>query len=367
MAAPPNPSYHALPTPSLRPSPTAAAAAAAAAAVAAAAGSGSSSSARGGGSSSAGGGAEMGAGGGAGGAGGAGRGAGGGMGMGMGIGMGVFQQGFSDVTRRYEMGRKVGQGRKGVTVYQCVERRTGRQYACKTIDKVTLTGGRKEEAVRTEVAIMRKLQGHPHIVEIKDTAEDAKFVHIIMEMCSGGDLLDHINTQLCISEREAATIVRVLVQTIHFCHVSGIMHRDLKPENVLLGSPGQWWDLRVADFGFSVPLRAGQRMKGYAGSPFYMAPEVLDGLYGHEADIWSLGVILYTLLSQKLPFWDDTDAGVYELIRRCEVDTSSGVWPLVSGSAKDLVHRMLAFDPNHRLPLHLILGTEFFSLCCAWF
>ncbi|GJP55367.1 hypothetical protein CLOM_g14333 [Closterium sp. NIES-68] len=269
---------------------------------------------------------------------------------------GIFERGFSDIRRKFDVGQQIGQGRRGVVVYMCTERRTGRQYACKAIDKGTLVEARKVAAVRAEVDVMRKLLGWPHVVGIKDALEDDKCVYIIMELCSGGDLLDHINSSPFISEREAAIILRVLAETLRSCHSHGIMHRDLKPENILLAQPGCWWDLRLADFGFSVHLKAGERMTGYAGSPFYMAPEVLDSIYGHEADVWSLGVILYTMLSQKLPFWDDTDAGVYRQIKRAEVDMESGVWPAISDEAKDLVLGMLSADPHQRITLDRLLA-----------
>ncbi|CAI5493907.1 unnamed protein product [Closterium sp. Naga37s-1] len=269
---------------------------------------------------------------------------------------GIFERGFTDIRKRFEVGQQIGQGRRGVVVYMCVERRTGRAYACKAIDKATLVEPRKVAAVRAEVDVMRKLLGWPHVVGIKDALEDEKCVYIFMELCSGGDLLDHINSSPFISEREAAIILRVLAETLRSCHNHGIMHRDLKPENILLAQPGCWWDLRLADFGFSVHLKAGERMTGYAGSPFYMAPEVLDSIYGHEADVWSLGVILYTMLSQKLPFWDDTDAGVYRQIKRAQVDMESGVWPAISDEGKDLVLGMLSADPHQRITLDRLLG-----------
>ncbi|CAI5536784.1 unnamed protein product [Closterium sp. Naga37s-1] len=286
--------------------------------------------------------------------------------LGTGSTEGIFERGFTDIRKRFEVGQQIGQGRRGVLVYMCVERRTGRAYACKAIDKATLVEPRKVAAVRAEVDVMRKLLGWPHVVGIKDALEDEKCVYIFMELCSGGDLLDHINSSPFISEREAAIILRVLAETLRSCHNHGIMHRDLKPENILLAQPGCWWDLRLADFGFSVHLKAGERMTGYAGSPFYMAPEVLDSVYGHEADVWSLGVILYTMLSQKLPFWDDTDAGVYRQIKRAQVDMESGVWPAISDEGKDLVLGMLSADPHQRITLDRLLGEWEFCEFCEW-
>ncbi|CAI5536623.1 unnamed protein product [Closterium sp. Naga37s-1] len=209
-------------------------------------------------------------------------------------------------------------------------------------------------------------------------------VHLLMELCRGGDLLNFVNTAPAIleqqtatilrrlvlvrppspfssptapiSEQQAATIVRRLADAVRYCHRQGVVHRDLKPENILMAAKGAWWDLRVADFGISAMLKPGERIRGYAGSPFYIAPEVLGGAYAFECDVWSLGVVLYVLLAQKLPFWHDSDAGVYKLILKGHVDTRTGPWTSISRDAKGLVHRMLTSDASQRITLDEVIG-----------
>ncbi|CAI5467535.1 unnamed protein product, partial [Closterium sp. Yama58-4] len=269
---------------------------------------------------------------------------------------GMLGRGVGDLRKKYEVGEKVGEGRSGVVVRACVERKSRARFACKSIAKTTLGDAKKVEALRVEVAVMEAVGSHANIVALHDTVEDAQDVHLIMELCEGGDLLSHVNTAPHISERHAAAICRRIADAVRFCHRRGICHRDLKPENVLLATKGAAGaDLRVADFGISTFIEPGQRIRGYAGSPFYIAPEVLNGRYGFEVDVWSLGVILYTLLSQRLPFWHSTDIGVYRAILKGHVDTHTGAWLHVSKDAVHLVRRMLCQDPAERITLDQLL------------
>ncbi|CAI5536589.1 unnamed protein product [Closterium sp. Naga37s-1] len=268
---------------------------------------------------------------------------------------GILKRGYADVRKVYEVGDKIGEGRPGVVVYACTARRSGRALACKSIDKKTLDDDKKAEALRLEVELMKQLGVHGGIVSVRDAIEDDTHVHLLMELCSGGDLLNFVNTAPAISEQQAATIVRRLADAVRYCHRQGVVHRDLKPENILMAAKGAWWDLRVADFGISAMLKPGERIRGYAGSPFYIAPEVLGGAYAFECDVWSLGVVLYVLLAQKLPFWHDSDAGVYKLILKGHVDTRTGPWTSISRDAKGLVHRMLTSDASQRITLDEVI------------
>ncbi|GJP50590.1 hypothetical protein CLOM_g9740 [Closterium sp. NIES-68] len=269
---------------------------------------------------------------------------------------GLLGHGLTDLKRRYEVGERIGEGRCGVVVRACVERRTRQRFACKSIAKSTLGDAKKVEALLVEVQVMARVKGHPHIVSLHEALEDAQDVHLVMEMCAGGDLLTHINSAPHISERQAACVTHSIASAVALCHREGVCHRDLKPENVLLATKnGPLGDLRVADFGISTFVQPGQRMRGYAGSPFYIAPEVLEGRYGLEVDVWSLGVILYTLLSQRLPFWHSTDIGVYQAILRGVVDTQSGAWVHVSKEAAELVQRMLCVDVQERITVQGVL------------
>ncbi|KAL0412339.1 UNVERIFIED_CONTAM: Calcium-dependent protein kinase [Sesamum radiatum] len=202
----------------------------------------------------------------------------------------------------YTLGRKLGQGQFGTT-YLCTEISTGIEYACKSISKRKLISKEDVEDVRREIQIMHHLAGHKNIVTIKGAYEDSLYVHIVMELCSGGELFDRIIHRGHYSERKAAELTRIIVGVVEACHSLGVMHRDLKPENFLLVNKDDDFSLKAIDFGLSIFFKPGQIFTDVVGSPYYVAPEVLLKHYGPEADVWTAGVILYILLSGVPPFW----------------------------------------------------------------
>lgn len=218
-----------------------------------------------------------------------------------------------NVRELYTLGRELGQGQFGKT-YLCTEISTGCQYACKTILKSNLRCVSDIEDVRREIQIMHHLSGQKNIVTIKDTYEDEQAVHIVMELCAGGELFSKIQKRGHYSERKAAELIKIIVGIIETCHSHGVMHRDLKPENFLLLDADDEFSVKAIDFGLSVFFRPGQVFREVVGSPYYIAPEVLEKRYGPEADIWTAGVILYVLLTGVPPFWADTQSGIYEKV-----------------------------------------------------
>ncbi|XP_020975707.1 calcium-dependent protein kinase 4 isoform X2 [Arachis ipaensis] len=202
----------------------------------------------------------------------------------------------------YTLGRKLGQGQFGTT-YLCTENSTNIEYACKSISKRKLISKEDVEDVRREIQIMHHLAGHKNIVTIKGAYEDPLYVHIVMELCSGGELFDRIIQRGHYTERKAAELTKIIVGVVETCHSLGVMHRDLKPENFLLVNKDDDFSLKAIDFGLSVFFKPGQVFTDVVGSPYYVAPEVLLKHYGPEADVWTAGVILYILLSGVPPFW----------------------------------------------------------------
>ncbi|KAF8768591.1 hypothetical protein HU200_007139 [Digitaria exilis] len=202
----------------------------------------------------------------------------------------------------YALGRKLGQGQFGTT-YLCTDLATGVDYACKSIAKRKLITKEDVEDVRREIQIMHHLAGHRNVVAIKGAYEDQQYVHIVMELCAGGELFDRIIQRGHYSERKAAELTRIVVGVVEACHSLGVMHRDLKPENFLLANKDDDMSLKAIDFGLSVFFKPGQIFTDVVGSPYYVAPEVLRKRYGPEADVWTAGVILYILLSGVPPFW----------------------------------------------------------------
>ncbi|RZC93214.1 hypothetical protein C5167_029191 [Papaver somniferum] len=258
------------------------------------------------------------------------------------------------ISDKYVLGRELGRGEFGVT-YLCTDRETKEALACKSISKKKLRTAIDVEDVRREVSIMSSLPDHINIVRLKATYEDNEAVHLVMELCEGGELFDRIVARGHYSERAAANVARTVAEVVKMCHEHGVMHRDLKPENFLFANKRENAALKAIDFGLSVFFRPGERFSEIVGSPYYMAPEVLKRNYGPEVDIWSAGVILYILLCGVPPFWAETEQGVAHAILRGVIDFKRDPWPKVSDSAKSLVKQMLEPDPKKRLTAQQVL------------
>ncbi|KAK9084826.1 hypothetical protein Sjap_025237 [Stephania japonica] len=203
---------------------------------------------------------------------------------------------------------------------------------------------------------MQHLSGQPNVVDFKCVFEDSRAVHVVMELCSGGELFDQIISKGHYSEREAVRIFRGVVNVVSVCHFMGVMHRDLKPENFLLSSKDEGAALKVIDFGLSIFIEEGKVYQDLLGSAYYVAPEVLRRGYGKEVDIWSTGVILYILLSGVPPFWAETEKGIFDAVLDGHIDFETEPWPTISSGAKDLVRKMLNMDPKKRLTSAQVLG-----------
>ncbi|KAJ3669185.1 hypothetical protein LUZ60_011135 [Juncus effusus] len=267
----------------------------------------------------------------------------------------VLGRPMEDVRNTYTIGKELGRGQFGIT-HLCTHKITGEKFACKIIGKRKLSNKEDMEDVRREVQIMYHLAGQPNIVELKGAYEDKQSVHLVMELCAGGELFDRIIAKGHFTERAAASLLRTIVQIIHTCHSMGVMHRDLKPENFLLLSKAEDAPLKATDFGLSVFFKEGEVFKDIVGSAYYIAPEVLKRKYGPEADIWSIGVMLYILLSGVPPFWAESEHGIFNSILRGHVDFASDPWPNISPAAKDLVKKMLNIDPQQRLTAFQVLN-----------
>ncbi|KAE9453771.1 hypothetical protein C3L33_14305, partial [Rhododendron williamsianum] len=245
------------------------------------------------------------------------------------------------ITDKYILGRELGRGEFGVT-YLCTDRETREALACKSISKKKLRTAIDIEDVRREVQIMSCLPDHPNIVRLRATYEDNEAVHLVMELCEGGELFDRIVARGHYSERAAAGVARTVAEVVRMCHENGVMHRDLKPENFLFANKKE-----------NAPR--GERFSEIVGSPYYMAPEVLKRNYGPEVDIWSAGVVLYILLCGVPPFWAETEQGVALAILRGVIDFKREPWPQISDSAKNLVRQMLEPNPRKRLTAQQVL------------
>lgn len=160
----------------------------------------------------------------------------------------------------YRLGHKLGQGQFGTT-FVCVEKATTKEYACKTILKRKLTMEEDVEDVRREIRIMHHVAGHPHVITIVDAFEDAIGVHLVMELCEGGELFDRIVQRGHYSEKKAADLARIIIGVVEQCHSLGVMHRDLKPENFLFINQEEDSPLKAIDFGLSMFFKPGKMLQ----------------------------------------------------------------------------------------------------------
>ncbi|CAE5957897.1 unnamed protein product [Arabidopsis arenosa] len=261
----------------------------------------------------------------------------------------------TQISDKYILGRELGRGEFGIT-YLCTDRETHEALACKSISKRKLRTAVDIEDVRREVAIMSTLPEHPNVVKLKASYEDNENVHLVMELCEGGELFDRIVARGHYTERAAAAVARTIAEVVMMCHSNGVMHRDLKPENFLFANKKENSPLKAIDFGLSVFFKPGDKFTEIVGSPYYMAPEVLKRDYGPEVDVWSAGVIIYILLCGVPPFWAETEQGVALAILRGVLDFKRDPWPQISESAKSLVKQMLDPDPTKRLTAQQVLA-----------
>ena len=191
----------------------------------------------------------------------------------------VLGRPMEDVRSLYTIGKELGRGQFGVT-HLCTNKATGEQLACKTIAKRKLVNKEDIEDVRREVQIMHHLTGQPNIVELKGAYEDKHNVHLVMELCAGGELFDRIIAKGHYTERAAASLLRTIVQIVHTCHCMGVIHRDLKPENFLLLNKDENSPLKATDFGLSVFYK-----QGYI--KFNHLSHILNFLFSYfELDFW---------------------------------------------------------------------------------
>ncbi|KAJ6664624.1 hypothetical protein lerEdw1_006197 [Lerista edwardsae] len=256
-------------------------------------------------------------------------------------------------TDGYEIKEDIGVGSYSVCK-RCVHKGTEADFAVKVIDK-------SKRDPSEEIEILLRYGQHPNIITLKDVYDDGKYVYLVMELMRGGELLDRILRQKCFSEREASAVLCTITKTVDYLHSQGVVHRDLKPSNILyMDESGNPDSIRICDFGFAKQLRA---ENGLLMTPCYtanfVAPEVLKRQgYDAACDIWSLGILLYTMLAGFTPFAngpDDTPEEILARIGSGKYALTGGNWDSISDAAKDIVSKMLHVDPHQRLTATQVL------------
>uniref|UniRef100_A0A669B5K4 MAP/microtubule affinity-regulating kinase 3 n=1 Tax=Oreochromis niloticus TaxID=8128 RepID=A0A669B5K4_ORENI len=231
---------------------------------------------------------------------------------------------------------------------------TGREVAIKIIDKTQLNPSSLQKLYR-EVRIM-KILNHPNIVKLFEVIETEKTLYLVMEYASGGEVFDYLVAHGRMKEKEARAKFRQIVSAVQYCHQKHIVHRDLKAENLLLDAD---MNIKIADFGFSNEFTVGGKLDTFCGSPPYAAPELFQGKKydGPEVDVWSLGVILYTLVSGSLPF----DGQNLKELRERVLRGKYRIPFYMSTDCENLLKRFLVLNPGKRGTLEQIMKDRWIN------
>ena len=238
----------------------------------------------------------------------------------------------------------------------CLHKETQSQRAVKVLRK-NLLDPKEMEMLKNEITILKDLD-HPNIVKMYEFLEDEKRIYIVTEICKGGELFDEILSRSKFDERDASIVMRQLLYAINYCHKKKIVHRDLKPENMLLEQDRDLEKIKVVDFGTSLVFDESRNLDEKLGTAYYIAPEVIKKKYNEKCDLWSCGVIMYILLSGEPPFNDpraDNEA-IMKKVEGGKYDIKSGVWQSISKEAKDLVKKLLTYDPADRIDAETALA-----------
>jgi len=223
---------------------------------------------------------------------------------------------------------------------------TGKLYAIKVIDKKALKG--KEDSLENEIKVLRRLD-HPNVVTLFEAYESKHSVYLVMQLVTGGELFDRIVEKGSYTEKDAADLIKQVLDAVAYMHREGVVHRDLKPENLLYQCQDEDSKIMISDFGLSKMEDSGI-MATACGTPGYVAPEVLaQKPYGKSVDVWSIGVISYILLCGYPPFYDENDANLFAQILKGEFEFDSPYWDDISDPAKEFIRQLMCVDVEKRL------------------
>uniref|UniRef100_A0A8C4VPW0 Ribosomal protein S6 kinase alpha-5 n=1 Tax=Gopherus evgoodei TaxID=1825980 RepID=A0A8C4VPW0_9SAUR len=244
---------------------------------------------------------------------------------------------------------------------KCLHKKTSQEYAVKIISK------RMEANTQREITALKLCEGHPNVVKLHEVYHDQLHTFLVMELLKGGELLERIQKKKHFSETEASYIMRKLVSAVSHMHDVGVVHRDLKPENLLFTDESDNSEIKIIDFGFArLKPPDNQPLKTPCFTLHYAAPELLNhNGYDESCDLWSLGVILYTMLSGQVPF-QSQDKGltcisgleIMKKIKKGEFSFEREAWKNVSQEAKDLIQGLLTVDPNKRIKMSSLRYSE---------
>jgi len=253
---------------------------------------------------------------------------------------------FKDIEYDFNMMEEIGNGSFG-SVYKAFEVHQKKNYAVKTVCKeVLLKETSSLKNFTKEIEILRKIN-HPNVTKLHKVYESEDSVHLILDYAPQGDLFQRLKEAGEFSERESIEFIKTLLTTLRYLHSKGIAHRDIKPENILMCSTNNY-DIKVSDMGLACK-KAENDKSLKCGSPGYTAPEILKGRkYNYKVDIFSVGILLYVVLSGCTPFYGDTVQELVEQNRACKLEFPKCIWGNVSELAKDFIRFLAEPDPQKR-------------------
>ena len=270
--------------------------------------------------------------------------------------------GYTNLLDIYEVKNKLGSGKFGL-VKLGIDKKTGQKVAIKIMKKSSMDSS-DLELVRTEIEILKVCQ-HPNIIRLYNVFENADYMYIIMEYCSGGDLFSYLeNRNFRLSEKRASTIIHLMSTAVYYMHSFGVAHRDLKPENVLMTSDDEEADIRILDFGLSKILGPYEKCDEPYGTLTYCAPEIIiDEPYSKAVDLWSLGIMTYLMVSGKLPFNSEDENEIARQVVYDEPDyVRNPVWKNITPECKDFIKRLLEKDQNKRMTIKKLLEHKWIKM-----
>ena len=272
-----------------------------------------------------------------------------------------MKEGMGDLYSNYELCNYIGKGGFG-RVYK-VRHKLSNQYRAMKIIQCKSSSEQHTLAINKEINILKNLD-HPNIIKVYEFYSSEKYVYIINELCTGGELFDKIVDVKHFSESVACNIMRQLLSAIAYCHEKGVIHRDLKPENILIESSEEknkdFFNIKVIDFGTCEILKK-KKLTEQIGTSFYIAPEVLKNGYNEKCDLWSCGVILYILLCGSPPFYGKNENEIFKKILDGNFTFRHKIWNKISTEAKNLVLKLLQVNPTKRISAQEALDDVWFQ------
>lgn len=262
------------------------------------------------------------------------------------------------IEKVYTLGKKIGSG-GFAEVKEAVHKDSGTVYAVKVLSKLVYAAEKDREHMRVETDLMRTVRGHPNVVNLHETYEDTANFYLVMEYCTGNELMTEIERMRTFTEKAASRLFRQMCMGVKWCHEHHVVHRDLKPENFLFSDRSEEALLKLADFGLATHIEEQDSIITEAcGSAYYIAPEVFTRKYTKSVDVWSLGIILYLFLSGTVPFGftAEDEATVYHEIQTKPMKMEGSSWSHVSASARELVSGLLEKDPAKRYTIEQALA-----------